>query len=83
MGGLTRQWVTAVTAPARRSQQHGLIASKPSQTLMSLVDEHDVWVVANLKETQLDEVDTRSGRADTTASEAHALVDHWHHEGFI
>lgn len=29
----------------------------PSQTPMSLVDEHDVWVVANLKETQLDEVE--------------------------
>ncbi|HEY7634152.1 MAG TPA: HlyD family secretion protein [Gemmatimonadales bacterium] len=28
----------------------------PSQTLMSLVDEHNVWVVANLKETQLDGV---------------------------
>jgi multidrug resistance efflux pump len=28
-----------------------------SQILMSLVDEHDVWVVANLKETQLDEAE--------------------------
>ncbi len=69
----------------RRITYTGQLAG-PSQTLMSLVDEGDVWVVANLKETQLDEelrpgmsvevaIDTRVQRADTTAANPHALVD--------
>jgi membrane fusion protein (multidrug efflux system) len=49
-----------ITAPAagrvsKKTAEVGQLVA-PSQTLMSLVDEHDVWVVANLKETQLDEV---------------------------
>jgi membrane fusion protein (multidrug efflux system) len=49
-----------ITAPApgqvsRKTVEVGQLVS-PGQSLMSLVDERDVWVVANLKETQLDEV---------------------------
>jgi membrane fusion protein, multidrug efflux system len=52
---------TVLTAPAsgrvsKKTVEVGQLVG-PSQTLMSLVDEHDVWVVANLKETQLDEVE--------------------------
>ena len=51
---------TVITAPApgqvsRKTVEVGQLVS-PGQSLMSLVDERDVWVVANLKETQLDEV---------------------------
>ena len=77
-----------ITAPAvgqvsQKTVEVGQLVG-PSQTLLSLVDEHDVWVVANLEETQLDEVevgqpvkiDLDAYGADTTASNAHALVDH-------
>ncbi len=52
---------TVISAPAagrvsKKTVEVGQLVG-PSQTLMSLVDEHDVWVVANLKETQLDEVE--------------------------
>jgi membrane fusion protein (multidrug efflux system) len=79
---------TIITAPAvgrvsKKTVEVGQLVG-PSQTRLSLVDEHDVWVVANLKETQLDEVkvgqpvkiDVDAHGADTTASNAHALVDH-------
>jgi membrane fusion protein (multidrug efflux system) len=51
---------TVITAPAsgrvsRKTVEVGQLVS-PGQTLMALVDESDVWVVANLKETQLDQV---------------------------
>src|SRR6185312_1638333 len=50
---------TVITAPAgrvsRKTVEVGQLVS-PCQSLMSLVDEQDVWVVANLKETQLDDI---------------------------
>ena len=51
---------TVITAPAagrvsRKTVEVGQLVS-PGQSLMSLVDEQDVWVVANLKETQLDDI---------------------------
>ncbi len=47
---------TVITAPAdgytsRKSLQKGQLV-QPGQTLLSIVDENDVWVVANYKETQ-------------------------------
>lgn len=47
---------TVITAPAdgytsRKSLQTGQLV-QPGQTLLSIVDENDVWVVANYKETQ-------------------------------
>lgn len=51
---------TVITAPgagrvSRKTVEVGQLVS-PGQSLMSLVDERDVWVVANLKETQLDDI---------------------------
>ncbi|HKU63385.1 MAG TPA: HlyD family secretion protein [Gemmatimonadales bacterium] len=51
---------TVITAPAsgrvsKKTVEVGQLVS-PGQSLMSLVDEGDVWVVANLKETQLDDI---------------------------
>ena len=51
---------TAITAPAsgrvsKRTVEVGQLVS-PGQALMSLVDERAVWVVANMKETQLDDI---------------------------
>jgi membrane fusion protein (multidrug efflux system) len=50
----------AITAPAagrvsKKTVEVGQLVS-PGQALMSLVDEGDVWVVANMKETQLDDI---------------------------
>lgn len=47
---------TVITAPAdgytsRRNLQVGQLV-QPGQTLLSIVDENDVWVIANYKETQ-------------------------------
>lgn len=47
---------TVITAPAdgytsRRNIQEGQLV-QPGQTLLSIVDENDVWVIANYKETQ-------------------------------
>lgn len=47
---------TVITAPAdgytsKITLQEGQLV-QPGQTLMSVVDENDVWVVANYKETQ-------------------------------
>jgi membrane fusion protein (multidrug efflux system) len=49
-----------ITAPAsgrvsRKTVELGQLVS-PGQSLMSLVDEGEVWVVANMKETQLDDI---------------------------
>ncbi len=49
-----------ITAPAsgrvsKKTVEVGQLVS-PGQSLMSLVDERDVWVVANMKETQLDDI---------------------------
>jgi membrane fusion protein (multidrug efflux system) len=49
-----------ITAPAagrvsKKTVEVGQLVS-PGQALMSLVDERDVWVVANMKETQLDDI---------------------------
>jgi membrane fusion protein (multidrug efflux system) len=49
-----------ITAPAagrvsKKTVEVGQLVS-PGQALMSLVDEGDVWVVANMKETQLDDI---------------------------
>jgi membrane fusion protein (multidrug efflux system) len=51
---------TVITAPAsgrvsKKTVEVGQLVS-PGQALMSLVDERDVWVVANMKETQLDDI---------------------------
>jgi membrane fusion protein, multidrug efflux system len=51
---------TVITAPAsgrvsKKTVEVGQLVS-PGQSLMSLVDEGDVWVVANMKETQLDDI---------------------------
>ncbi|MEO8200599.1 MAG: HlyD family secretion protein [Gemmatimonadota bacterium] len=51
---------TVITAPtngrvARRTAEPGQLV-QPGQMLMSLVDDENVWVVANLKETQLEKV---------------------------
>ncbi|HTC23620.1 MAG TPA: HlyD family secretion protein [Gemmatimonadales bacterium] len=40
---------------AKRSAEVGALV-QPGQTLMSIVPDHDVWVTANLKETQLEHV---------------------------
>lgn len=47
---------TVITAPAdgytsRKNIQEGQLV-QPGQTLLSIVDENDVWVIANYKETQ-------------------------------
>lgn len=47
---------TVITAPvdgytSRKSLQEGQLV-QPGQTLLSIVDENDVWVIANYKETQ-------------------------------
>jgi membrane fusion protein (multidrug efflux system) len=49
-----------ITAPAagrvsKKTVEVGQLVS-PGQALMSLVDEREVWVVANMKETQLDDI---------------------------
>jgi membrane fusion protein, multidrug efflux system len=51
---------TVITAPAagqvsKKTVEVGQLVS-PGQALMSLVDEGEVWVVANMKETQLDDI---------------------------
>jgi membrane fusion protein (multidrug efflux system) len=51
---------TVITAPAsgrvsKKTVEVGQLVG-PGQALMSLVDEGEVWVVANMKETQLDDI---------------------------